>query len=92
MEAETFVALNDAVPVTLMSPNVAVEAEISSASTFVAVNDALATTRFMNVPVSFVIVDCVIPESSGCVCVEDATVERTVAMSFTPEPVGFVPL
>jgi hypothetical protein len=31
------------------------------------------------------------PESSGWVWVEDATVERIVAMSFTPEPVGFVP-
>lgn len=64
VDAETWVALNDAVPVTLMSPNVAVDALISSASTLVAVKDADATTRLVNVPVSLVIVDEVNPESS----------------------------
>lgn len=62
------------------------------ATTDAAVIEASATTRFVKVPVSLVIADDVIPLSSGWVWAEDATVERIVAMSFTPEPVGFVPL
>jgi hypothetical protein len=65
VEAVTFVVLNEAVPVTFMSPKVAVDALISSASTLVAVKDADATIRLVNVPVSLVIVDEVKPESSG---------------------------
>ena len=72
VDAAMFVVLNVAVPVTLMSPNDAVDAlieevAIRSASTLVAVKDAFATTRLVKVPVSLVIVDEVNPESSGCV-------------------------
>ena len=85
VEAVTFVVLNDAVPVTFMSPNVAVDALISSASTLVAVKDADATTRFVKVPVSLVIVDEVNPDSSGCVWFEDANavVSKSVISDMT---------
>lgn len=48
-------------PVTVNVWNVAAEADSSSASTFVAVNEADATIRFVNVPVSFVMSDDVMP-------------------------------
>jgi hypothetical protein len=77
VDAETWVALNEAVPVTLMSPNVAVDAltalkvpvpftVMELASMLIASIVAEETTRLVKVPVSFVMVDCVIPESSGC--------------------------